>query len=507
LNSTYAPNFVVRGDLRICARWVFGLYAILIVPIYCLPVCTPDEAWFAHDAKMFADSWRGLSNWQVLFGQQNHLGYGAAYWILYALSAKLTIYPLVVMRIVAYAANLSIPYLLLRQSRDVSKQPAAICAMLIWCSFTAAWWTGKVTGPELFSTALVFGGLHSLANAKRSYLVLVTGMLIGMGVGLKSNAAPAALALFFVVPQLQRPWRSLSVVLAGATAGFVLANPFVLVDPTALLTNIRRHDKFGAGYTTNHLAEVLWNTSWEWEGVFRGGYFNWGMSPLALPIYFAFLWKSKLSWKWFAGGLGCTVAGFLLYLTSRTYQGWYWLPLLTLFPLTVLQIRKMDRATWRLGMAVVLVNVVSNVPWIGLQYFGKFEQLAHSFRHDEVLKEARTIAAAPRKGLLVTVLDQGIELEKPTSRSDSKVGRPVSDLSGFFLLNELRFGRRELAPGETWLVIHDQRLRQYNPIVDPLRDASRFGPGYEISLQPGNYVSTLRIHRKALAAQKASAKR
>lgn len=107
---------------------------------------------------MFADSWRGQSIWQVILGQHNHLGYGAIYWLWYAVLAKITMHQLVLVRCVAFLANLTIPILLMRESRDVTRRPAAICAMLLWFTFTAAWWTGRTTGPELISMSIVFGG-------------------------------------------------------------------------------------------------------------------------------------------------------------------------------------------------------------------------------------------------------------------------------------------------------------------------------------------------------------
>lgn len=493
------------------ARWMFVSYAVLLLPIYCLPVCTPDEVWFEHDAKMINDASRGLSLLQVIFGQQNHLGYGAIYWLVYSLFARLTAYPLVLMRVVSFLANLSIPFLLLRQCRDEARRPAAICAMLLWLSFTGAWWAGKVTGPELLSMAFAFGGLQLLTKSTQSTkwvtLTLGAGALLGCGVGLKFNSLPMVLCLVFIAPGFTRRWRSLALACLGLAIGFFLANPFALFEPVALLANIRRPGKFGAGYTTQHFAEVMWNTHWEWEGVFRGGYFNWGISPLATPLYFWLLWKCKLPWHWFIGGLVVTSLGVMLYLTSRTYQGWYWLPLLSLFPLTLLQLRKVDAAGWRLAMALVLVNVICNAPWIGMQYYSKFEQFAHRFDHDEVMKEAEAIASRPRDGLLVTILDQGIELHErlgPNSEANSKV---VSDLSGFFLLNELRFGLRELKPGETWIVIHDQRLRKFNPIVDATRDAQRLGPEYQVLEEPGDFVTSLRIHRRVFTAKRPQTRR
>jgi hypothetical protein len=499
LEPTLAARMIARARSWSAAHVLLGVYAIALLPIYCLPVCTPDETWFANDARMFADSWRDFSLGEIVLGQKNHLGYGAIYWIGYALLNKVTAHPLVLMRCVALAANLTIPFLLARSYRHY-KQPAALLAMLLWFSFTAAWWTGKVTGPELLSVAMVFAGLHTLSRANSASVVTLCGVLLGLGVGLKSNAAPAAICCLFILPQIARPWRALGLLTAGSAAGLLLSNPFLLAEPLVFLANIRRHDKFGAGYTTNHLAEVMWNTNWEWEGVFRGGYFNWGMSPLALPIYLIFLWKSKLPWHWFLGGFACTVMGTLLFLTSRAYQGWYWLPLVMLFPLTVAQIRKVDASVLRWGFALVAVNLVGNAPWISMQYHSKIEQFAHSLEMDNVVREAQQIAAARRDGLLLTILDNGVELNEQETTQTEAMAKPISDLTGFFMLNELRFGRRELAPGESWIVIHDRRLRDYNPIVDPQRDEVRFAKEYEVELQHGVHVDCLRIHRRTSIA-------
>lgn len=506
MDTTSSPNSIAHAPSRFPAHAALALYALLLAPIYALPVFTPDEIWFQHDAIMISDAWREMTTWEVFWKQENHLGYGAAYWFIYVLFARISSQPLLLMRGVAMAACLTIPFWIWRRSRDEQQRPAALISMLVWFTFTAAWWTGKVTGPELISTAFLFSGLHLLSLAVRLRGALVAGLLIGFGMGLKFNGLSTALLMFFILPQLPRPWRMLSGLLIGVGLGLLVANPFLLVDPASFLANVRRPGRFGDGFTTNHLIEISWNTGWEWEGVFRGGYFNWCISPFAAPLYLLLLWKGKLPWNWFVGGLTCTVCAFLLYLTSRTYQGWYWLPLATLFPLSLLHLRQVDLPTKRLAFAVIIVNLLGNAPWIGMQYYSKLEQFAHSFEQRNVLEEAKEVAAEHRDGLIVAILDQGVDLRTTPEASgdDSPKERReiVEDLSGFFLLNELRFGRRELAPGETWTVIHDQRLRKYNPIVDPARDAPRLGPDYVIEVEQGRYITAMKIHRKSLSARK-----
>lgn len=504
---TWPPKLIDCLQAKSAPRVLFFVYAILLLPIYCLPICTPDEMWFELDAMKLKESWSGLSFLEIVFEQENHLGYGASYWLLYGLIAHCTSYPLVIMRVAALGANLAVPYLLLRECRDVSRRPAALLAMLLWVTFPAAWWTGKITGPELFSSAILFSGLLLLSHAARWQWVMAAGAALGCAVGIKTNSLPAILAIFFIVPQRPRPWRSMSLVALGLVIGFVVANPFVVFEPQELLANLPKRGRFGAGFTTKHFLLLLWNTEWEWDAVFRGGYFNWGMCPLAVPLYFTFLWKSKLPWKWLVGGIACTVAGFLLHMTSRQYHGWYWLPLLPLFPLTVLHVRKVEPQAWRWAMALVIVNLAGNSPWIGLQYYSKLEQFTHTFDTDEVLLETEYFAKSRQGDILVTVLDQGAKLELPAKRRGIRAKEYFANFPGLVLLDSLRAKERELAPGETWMIIFDQRLRRYNPIVDRALYAEQLGPEYELEAETGKLVSCLRIHRRLQTATTKKSKR
>jgi hypothetical protein len=472
------------------------VYAVLLLPIYCLPVYSPDEIWFAQEAQRLSNAWNTSAPYKVVLEQQNHLGYGAIYWIGYSLLAKVTSEPIWVVRALALVANLSIPVCLLRSIRN-PHQPAALIAMLLWLSFTAAWWSGKVTGPELFSTALCFLGLFGFQRAKSILAVLTAGSLMGLAVGLKLNALPAILAVLFIFPQLPNPKRMLFVALLGIGLGFVIANPFILSSSESLFGNIPNRGKPGITISTKRLLQLFWNADWEWDAVYRGGYFNWGLCPFVVPIYFVFLWKCKLPIRWIIGGVACTVIGFLLFLTSRTYQGWYWLPLLTLFPLTVLQVKSLDSTARRWAIAVILINALGNAPWIGMQYYSKLEHFAQRHERRLVIAEAETIASSNQNEILVTIIGPKMHHDISKVDQNDRNAKHLNNLDGVFLLYDLLANRIELPPGETCLVIHERRLRRYNSVIAPGHDEQRLGSDYEIQMLDGEYVSSLRIHRRS----------
>lgn len=490
---------------RTTASFLFVAYAVLLLPIYFLPVLVPDEIWFLDDAQKQAQSWDGQSIWQILTSQENHLGYGAIYWLGYGLVVKVCPFPLIAMRCIAYCCNLLIPFWLLRQYRS-DKSPGAFYALVLWMTFPAAWWAGKVTGPELFSMVLLFGGLYWLSRAKRAIAILAAGALLGAAVGLKSNSLPAAFAMFFILPQIPRPWRALSIISMGAVLGLLICNPFLICNPIDFVANVPRRGKFGAGYCVNHIRMMLWNTQWEWDGVYRGGYFNWAIAPLTLPVYLIFLRKSDLPLRWFVGGVICTIAGFLLYLTSKNYQGWYWLPLATLFPLTVLHVRTVNAQTHRWALALLLVNLLANSPWIGFQYYSKFDQLAHAMERKEVIAEAQRVAASavnkqsPNPATLVTILDTGFEFDPETARKAAPLSEYFSNLSGLYALEDVLSGKRKLKQDEIWLIIQDRRMSRYYEVVVPQRDEDRLG--IDIQIQESGYLTTYLLQRKTLTASK-----
>ena len=142
------------------------LYAATNLIIYLhYNVMVFDEAWF-----ICCFSYKEFTN---------HLGYGYLYWLFIGLiKSKLFL------RLVAFIAMMSIPIILRKFALSYNIAPNRI--IVLWLTFPAAWWYGKLIAPELYCLSLAFYGLYLAITAKsftnKKYCGLV---LMGIASGIK----------------------------------------------------------------------------------------------------------------------------------------------------------------------------------------------------------------------------------------------------------------------------------------------------------------------------------
>lgn len=388
-----APD--LRDRRVLVTALLIGLYVICQVPVYFSSAMVPDEAFFlavAMDRVREIDAAQGWGS--LLFTQGNDLGYGALYWLVYVglvkLAAQLGIAgqeALTALRGLALAAMASIPLVILLQGLR-KRSPFTLPAIALWLSLPVAWWSGKVTGPEVFSLAAAVIGLHLATTGQEpteQRRRLWGWLLMGLSIGIKVNALPVLLFAAIATFSLKR-LASLWVVPVGAGLGFLLANPFVLKAPQRFVETLNAY-KYPADVSWKHLAFILSNQRWEWDVVLAGGLFQWTF-PIPLFLLFVltlFVVKVPLR-TLLAVGLAQGFA-LLMFLSNGRFYGWYWFPLLAVYPLLLIDGTRHTRTRQWLCYALVALSIGCNLPSIQLARTLKFE-------HEQNLREAPAVQAA-----------------------------------------------------------------------------------------------------------------
>ncbi len=304
---------------------------------YALPAYAPDEIAFFLWANTELGELAAYGPLAFLW-RSNGGGYGAIYWDLYVnLKYWLGSHSLVAMRGLAYIAWISIPLGIILYETRVS-QAWKWLLILLWISMPMAWWSGKVTGPEVFSVATAFHGLLLLnrsrfysgeaANDRMSKLSFLGWFVIAMGVGIKLTTTPALVfAICMNMPGSismlgdRDFWRRTAMNTLACSLGLLAASPSMLLRPMVFVGQLTQLQSDHAWkWSTARL--VLSNDVWSWDGVFSGGLCQWGVAPaglLAILIATLFL-RLRNTIALTASFLFC----WLLIVSSGSALGWYW---------------------------------------------------------------------------------------------------------------------------------------------------------------------------------------
>lgn len=366
-----------------------GLAAVS--PLYFSRAYVPDEAWFRDVAaeKSVVLGEQGL--WRFIRTQENELGYGALYWIVYALLGRWFDEPIVVARGLALASMATAPVgaaLLARKHGSSS----GWLAVALWFTFPIAWWTGKLTGPETYSLAASTIGATLILWGASGRLAYAAGVALGLACGIKLTAAPVVVfAGVVMLIRGPRRGRATALLSAGLIGGFIVANPFLLFRPKHFLETLAPladapSNLDASRWSIDHLAHLYWNNDWEWDRVFQGGLLNWSLAAPALVLWLALLCRCprcRGPLTALAAALACTTC--MLMVQSR-YLGWYWFPIVALIPLATCVMTAPPRFAAALSASLLLGNVAFNQPCIRAQLAAKAEHLAALDRRMHVLE-------------------------------------------------------------------------------------------------------------------------
>lgn len=356
------------------------IYALLQIPPYSLPAYMPDEFSFFQLATHYSQFFEIERPLRFIFHQQNTLGYGALYWMLFQTSLVLTPQDMISMRILGLLMMLSLPLLLLRRGMTL-KAPYFLLTLLIWISFPISWWYGKIVGPEIFSLFISVTGLHLATSGSPlpKWKIPFGLFMLGVSLGIKLTVLPiATFAIFnllgtFLGSKIPKK-KILSAGLQWSLCllfGFILANPFMIFEPSLFWENMEKVSS-SPNYSWEHFQNIFTNNTWEWDLVRRGGLFQWSLNGLAFCSFIVFIFLAKIPKIPFLGFFVSFLLTIFLMLNSRGLS-WYWFPFIFLIPTLILRAQNDSRSCKALLILCLFLNLSTSVSSIKESYQMKIE--------------------------------------------------------------------------------------------------------------------------------------
>lgn len=336
-----------------------------------------DERWFLKDTQQ-ASPIGALS-------AGAYLGYGQFYWVL--LSAMPSA---LAARLIWLGFYLATPLVMALSV----KRRMQIYVIGAWLAMPAAWWYGKIIGPEipnLFLCAL------AMALLMRGRLVWA-GFVIGAAIGIKVLAAP--LVLIFLWPLIEAPRKNFPILMKAAGAallGFVFINPGLLLDPGHILGQIL----FASGTKNTEwtqIHDVLSNAHMQWDMVQTGGLAQFIMpAPFLLAFFLVARFHETPSPLLIAAGTSL-LAFLAIFMIPDRFLGWYWLPAL---PIVLMLIGRMARPG-RALTPLIAASAVFNLPVVSISVHEKLDQIRVT-SNNAIVSEC--LATALQDELITDVLD------------------------------------------------------------------------------------------------------
>lgn len=345
-------------------------YALLQWPLIFTPASVYDERWFLGIVEEHAKT-LALENFPTfVITQTNELGYGSLYWVVYTVLVKIfsgfnTELIFSAGRILSYLFIVAVPAAFWLYGL-VQKSPyRAFCALCLWLCMPVAWWYVKITAPEPFLILSSLVGLFLIVST-RSGLRLLGWLLYGLMVGLKISTLPVVLFAYLYTTLRGKNFKTAYLFSLGL--GFVFANPFVLVHPLSYFSELNAVTDSQHTPTLEHLGTIISSQELAWEMFLIGGFTEWGLPLLSLA---AFLGMLLCTSPYVLRALFTTfLSAFGLFLLNDTFFGWYWFPLLPLFPFILFYIIPEQRKILFsfCGGLFVSTVILSQVPLIIQSY-------------------------------------------------------------------------------------------------------------------------------------------
>lgn len=364
---------------------VWGVFIITGI-LYCMflgnlyirtQVLSADEIWFLH---MFQTIHHKIveNPFACLGETENYLGYGQIYWMLGGLVSNMFI-----LRGIAFLSLIGSCILMLSYVEKTFGRYYVPYAGLLWITMPFAWFSNKIIGPELIGLFVSVLGFYCITvkGVKKEW---IGWMLLGVGCAIKANYAVFVLVAICQITEWRElrnrvEWKKICQRLCMLGAGFLIANPIILMDFGTFLENGRT----ASGISMDMLTEVMGRKYIEWDGVmvngFFYGYLHWIM---VLLITAGCIFKGIRDKKTISFLLcGCM----LIYICARTsFLGWYMLPMLFLIPALVSGIWKEHVDKSGTGgiclLILILMNAVLLMP-VHLQ------ERKNDIKHIEMLDE------------------------------------------------------------------------------------------------------------------------
>ncbi len=273
-------------------RWEFLSFLLIIayfflrLPFFLVDAFVPDEAW--HTGYMNANK-NDLT--YSMIKQINYQGFGAIYWIFG--SSILRIFPepegLFVLRYICFFSYLLATFSIFFFSASLPKF-SRLLVLVCWLSLPMSWWSHKMIMPEMIVLApLSFAAYLFIRNKEK--FSFMAWIILGFCFGIKLNVAPCLAflgMLFFGYNNfsLQKIYKILPIILLAFIAGFIIANPFLLLkESQSLFKEISSNGSYALNFT-------FWNIVTQLNAVCCGSVnLSWdlvpfgGMNENIIPIF------------------------------------------------------------------------------------------------------------------------------------------------------------------------------------------------------------------------------
>jgi hypothetical protein len=447
----------------------------MVAWLYFTPAYVPDEVWFRglveKNTSVLAE--KGL--WKLIWIQENDLAYGSIYWIIYTLLAQWFAHPIVVVRWLALAAMATVPACAAVYAWQIRSRLGWL-AVLLWFTFPMCWWSGKLTGPEVFSFALSTIGITILLLQCRRRAIFIGAAFLGLAIGIKLATIPVlAFAAIVTWRRNERKRDAVIMVACGLLAGFLIANPFVLFRPGRFIRVLRHlandQNYPGPRLSFAYVAYLLSNTVWEWDLVYRGGFFNWGLTIPAFVVWAVLLWRGKTDRSVVVAFLLTLMAATTMFVIQARYVGWYWFPIVALIPLMTCDARIPNmRETLAFAVGLLVLNVSMSQGIIRQQWQAKSTHLTaiQEGPRQQQLIEAQIRSDSPGISRLIWCMPPGAVVH-PTApgtvlAADDFQG--YRETEAYTWISQAGF-LTEIQPGHTGCIV---LYRKYHPIWDNMRD-------------------------------------
>ncbi len=389
LSAAFGNDGVQKGGWIGAGMGLF-FWVLINAPVYLSPGYVPDDLLFASEAKQFASAWQAKGTLEFITTQDNYRGYGAAYWIGYAGLFRLDNDGLALMRAVALLCMLLVPACYWFHAHQ-RRAPFGWAAILLWLTTPMAWWTGKLTGPELPSMALGLVGVVVATSRSDSWSRLFGGVLLGLAVAIKLNALPMVV-FAMTLGLLRGPSRVkfLAATLLGLALGTLGGNYFAINAPDVFQQNVAKHS-FDVAYSWDQFVRLFSQDRWCWDAVYNGNLFSFGITLVALTQLAVLLAVHRMPLPVWIAMILTLAASVFMFLSNGLFYGWYWFPMIPLLCLCLCEVPETSDSATRWVWAVFAVCVALGN--FATQYQLIHQQLRVKYSHLETLEALPMIEA------------------------------------------------------------------------------------------------------------------
>jgi hypothetical protein len=292
----------------------------------------------------------------------------------------------------------------------------------------------------------------------------------------------------------------------GMLLGFIVANPIVVFNWEGFIKNLTQIASISSDCdiprpSLGYVHYLFTNSIWEWDGVFRGGFFDWGLAGVTFVLWSIFLWRAGADREILFGFAALMLCATVLFITKSRFYGWYWFPIIALIPLVTCEACvHANRRLIALATAILIINAIYARPLIQRGWEIKRDQIAAIENRKELQRDVQKVIAKTklRIGKLVWCVEQGVA--PSVADSSTKLGRKsTSTLTSWDAFRWFHTGKyTKLEPGQATCIVFSRNM----PRIDRNRnivDLRKQLPDANVRVTPTDYADIFIIHRQDFA--------